>query len=83
MPLVEVTLTQGRSAAQLRSLIHELHEAVVRAVDAPPTLSGYAPRRLDAVPHPATWPDPVIHKRQPDPAPGHLAGRRRRASAAC
>ena len=37
MPLVEVTLTQGRSAAQLRSLIHELHEAVVRAVDAAPT----------------------------------------------
>lgn len=36
MPLVEVTLTQGRSAAQLRSLIHELHEAVVRAVDAAP-----------------------------------------------
>lgn len=36
MPLVEVTLTQGRSPAQLRSLIHELHEAVVRAVDAPP-----------------------------------------------
>lgn len=36
MPLVEVTLVQGRSAAQLRSLIHELHEAVVRAVDAPP-----------------------------------------------
>jgi 4-oxalocrotonate tautomerase len=35
MPLVEVTLTQGRSADQLRSLIHELHEAVVRAVDAP------------------------------------------------
>jgi 4-oxalocrotonate tautomerase len=36
MPLVEVTLTQGRSDSQLRSLIHELHEAVVRAVDAPP-----------------------------------------------
>ena len=36
MPLVEVTLTQGRSADQLRSLIHELHQAVVRAVDAPP-----------------------------------------------
>jgi 4-oxalocrotonate tautomerase len=35
MPLVEVTLTQGRSAEQLRSLIHELHEAVVRAIDAP------------------------------------------------
>jgi 4-oxalocrotonate tautomerase len=36
MPLVEVTLTQGRSADQLRSLIHELHQAVVSAVDAPP-----------------------------------------------
>ncbi len=36
MPLVEVTLTQGRSDAQLRSLIHELHEAVVRAGVAPP-----------------------------------------------
>jgi 4-oxalocrotonate tautomerase len=36
MPLVEVTLTQGRSDSQLRSLIHELHEAVIRAVDAPP-----------------------------------------------
>ena len=36
MPLVEVTLVQGRSPAQLRSLIHELHEAVVRTVDAPP-----------------------------------------------
>jgi len=36
MPLVEVTLTQGRSADQLRSLIHELHQAVVSAVDAAP-----------------------------------------------
>jgi 4-oxalocrotonate tautomerase len=36
MPLVEVTLTQGRSADQLRKLIHELHQAVVTAVDAPP-----------------------------------------------
>jgi 4-oxalocrotonate tautomerase len=31
MPFVEVTLTQGRSADQLRSLIQELHEAVVRS----------------------------------------------------
>jgi 4-oxalocrotonate tautomerase len=30
MPLVEVTLTQGRSDEQLRSLIAELHDAVVR-----------------------------------------------------
>ena len=36
MPLVEVTLTHGRSDSQLGSLIHELHEAVVRAGVAPP-----------------------------------------------
>ena len=36
MPLVEVTLVEGRSPELLRALIHELHEAVVRAVDAPP-----------------------------------------------
>jgi 4-oxalocrotonate tautomerase len=35
MPLVEVTLAQGRSPEQLRALLHELHAAVVRAVDAP------------------------------------------------
>ena len=36
MPLVEVTLVQGRTPDQMRALIHELHEAVVRAVDAAP-----------------------------------------------
>jgi len=36
VPLVEVTLAQGRPPEQIRSLIHELHEAVVRAVAAPP-----------------------------------------------
>ena len=36
MPLVEVTLAQGRTPEQIRSLIHELHEAVIRAVAAPP-----------------------------------------------
>ncbi|MGH3661485.1 MAG: tautomerase family protein [Micromonosporaceae bacterium] len=36
MPLVEVTLVEGRSPEQIRSLIHELHGAVVRAVDARP-----------------------------------------------
>jgi len=37
VPLVEVTLTQGRSSEQLRSLIQELHDAVVRSgvADAP------------------------------------------------
>ena len=36
MPLVEVTLVEGRTPEQLRALLHELHEAVVRAVDAAP-----------------------------------------------
>jgi 4-oxalocrotonate tautomerase len=36
VPLVEVTLVEGRTPEQIRSLIHELHEAVVRAVAAPP-----------------------------------------------
>ena len=34
MPLVEVTLAEGRTPAQIRALLHELHAAVVRAVDA-------------------------------------------------
>lgn len=36
MPLVQVTLVAGRTPEQLRNLIHELHEAVVRSLDAPP-----------------------------------------------
>lgn len=35
MPLIEVTLAEGRSEAALRALMHELTEAAVRAVDAP------------------------------------------------
>jgi 4-oxalocrotonate tautomerase len=33
MPLVEVTLAQGRSDDQVRALIHEVHEAVLRTVN--------------------------------------------------
>ena len=36
MPLVEVTLVQGRTPQQLRALLHELHGAVVRSIGAPP-----------------------------------------------
>ena len=36
MPLVEVTLGAGRTPAQVRALIHELHEATVRSVGALP-----------------------------------------------
>jgi 4-oxalocrotonate tautomerase len=35
MPLIEVTLVEGRSAEQLRSLISGLTRAAVEAVDAP------------------------------------------------
>jgi 4-oxalocrotonate tautomerase len=34
MPLVDVTLGTGRSADQIRNLIHELHSAVERTVNA-------------------------------------------------
>lgn len=36
MPLVQVSLIAGRSPQQLRTLIHELHEAVVRSLDVSP-----------------------------------------------
>ena len=33
MPLIEVTLAEGRSPKQIRSMMHEVHEAVMRTVD--------------------------------------------------
>ena len=36
MPLIEVTIAEGRSPDQLRSMIHEVHEAVLRTVDTRP-----------------------------------------------
>ena len=36
MPLVEVTLTEGRTPQDLRELIHRVHEAVVNSVQASP-----------------------------------------------
>lgn len=36
MPLVEVTIAEGRSAATIRHMIHEVHEAVLRTVDTQP-----------------------------------------------
>ena len=34
MPLIEVTLGAGRSPDQIRTMIHEVHEAVARTVGA-------------------------------------------------
>jgi 4-oxalocrotonate tautomerase len=36
VPLVEVTIGAGRTPAQIRSLMHEVHEAVLRTVDTSP-----------------------------------------------
>ncbi|NVM98224.1 tautomerase family protein [Arthrobacter sp. SDTb3-6] len=36
MPLIEVTLSAGRTAAQVRSMIHEVHAAVERTTAARP-----------------------------------------------
>ena len=33
MPLVEVTLAEGRSADQVRAMMRQVHEAVLRTVD--------------------------------------------------
>ena len=36
MPNIDVTLSAGRTPDQIRALIHEVHEAVVRTVNARP-----------------------------------------------
>lgn len=36
MPIINVTLVEGRTGPQLRSLIAELTDAAVRAIDMPP-----------------------------------------------
>jgi 4-oxalocrotonate tautomerase len=36
MPNIDVTISAGRTAKQIRAMIHEVHEAVVRTVDARP-----------------------------------------------
>lgn len=35
MPIIEVTITEGREPARIRALIHELTYAAQRALDAP------------------------------------------------
>lgn len=36
MPLVQISIAEGRSPDQLRALMGEVHDAVVRAIDAAP-----------------------------------------------
>lgn len=35
MPFVDITMAEGREPERIRALIHEVHEAVRRALDAP------------------------------------------------
>ncbi|MBR20839.1 MAG: 4-oxalocrotonate tautomerase family protein [Microbacterium sp.] len=35
MPIIQVTLVEGRTPEQLRALVSELTDAAVRAIDAP------------------------------------------------
>ncbi|MFE4756770.1 tautomerase family protein [Streptomyces mirabilis] len=46
MPLVEVTLVNGRTPGEIRLLIHELTEAVVEALDVPKQSVRVAVREL-------------------------------------
>lgn len=36
MPIIDVSIAAGRTPEQLRSLMSELHNAAVKALDAPP-----------------------------------------------
>ena len=51
MPLIEVTLAEGRNPDQIRAMMHEVHEAVLRTVDTrsrvhPRHRAGGAPKPL-------------------------------------
>ncbi|GAA5154833.1 hypothetical protein GCM10025768_26660 [Microbacterium pseudoresistens] len=36
MPIIQISIAQGRTSQQLRTLMGEVHDAAVRALDAPP-----------------------------------------------
>ena len=46
MPLIEVTMVQGRTAKQIRALIHEVTAAVVRSLEVPQQSVRVAVREL-------------------------------------
>jgi 4-oxalocrotonate tautomerase len=73
MPLVEVTLAEGRTPAQIRALIHELHEAVVRAIDAAPSSVRVIVREVPPT-HWATGDVTLAERRDPGPGPGRDPG---------
>jgi len=72
MPLVEVTLVQGRTPEQLRALLHELHAAVVRAVDAPPANVRVVIREVPAT-HWSAGDVTIAERQAAQPPPNHDA----------
>jgi 4-oxalocrotonate tautomerase len=69
MPLVEVTLAEGRTPAQIRTLMHELHAAVVRAIDAAPPSVRVIVREVPAA-HWSAGDVTLAERRDPSPGPG-------------
>ncbi len=69
MPLVEVTLVEGRTPEQLRTLIHELHAAVVRAVQVAPDSVRVVLREVPAT-HWAAADVTIAERRAGHPAAG-------------
>ena len=67
MPLVEVTLAEGRTPAQIRALIHELNEAVVRAIDPAPSSVRVIVREVPTT-HWAAGDVTLAERRGPGPA---------------
>lgn len=68
VPLVEVSLIEGRTPARIRSLVRELHQAVVRALDAPPDTIRVIVREVP----PTHWAAGglTIAERRAEPGPG-------------
>lgn len=62
MPLVEVTMVDGRTGEQIRSLIREVHAAVCRALQAEPATVRVIVREVPAT-HWAAG-DVTIHERR-------------------
>lgn len=84
MPLVEATSAAGRTAAQIRSMKHEVHEAVLRTVNTRPEHVRVVVRevpRAHWATGDATLSEMDAAERNRAPAPHCRRGRTRRTAA--
>jgi 4-oxalocrotonate tautomerase len=72
MPLVEITLIAGRGPETVRDLIHQVHEAVRRSLDAPAQNIRVLVRELPPE-HWAAGDVTIAERRAAPPAPGSAA----------